>query len=342
MRAQPASKTHRRALSAAIFAAIGAAALAHADAPRAPAQPASTITVTNCDDDGSGSLRWALGLATDGDTIDLAQLTCSTITLTSGQLVNSHTISLTGPGADQLTIDGHAADRVLLSYSALAISDLTIANGRRADGLGGCLAANADVDLTRVVVSGCVAGDGSTSNTIGGGVLVDGGATLNLVSSRVTGNTARGASSAYGGGIAVIGNGSGFTSTDSRIDDNHAEAGTQMAFGGGFLVAGTSTTTVLQDTVVEDNHATSTSNNATAGGGAVLDSSSVVIGHFSLHGGRVSGNVAEGMAGAGGGLVIADAEAVLDSGASCPPTSRARTRRSLTARPPRSAAGWCS
>ena len=45
------------------------------------------ITVTNCDDSGPGSLRDALNGASDGDIIDLTQLACSTISLTTGALI---------------------------------------------------------------------------------------------------------------------------------------------------------------------------------------------------------------------------------------------------------------
>ena len=45
-----------------------------------------TTVVRNCNDQGSGSLRNAVSNASSGDTIDLGQLHCSTITLTSGAI----------------------------------------------------------------------------------------------------------------------------------------------------------------------------------------------------------------------------------------------------------------
>ncbi len=59
----------------------------------------STITVTNDDDSGSGSLRDAIDSASAGDTIDFAPSAYGTITLTSGPL-SAPNIDLTiqGPG----------------------------------------------------------------------------------------------------------------------------------------------------------------------------------------------------------------------------------------------------
>ena len=48
------------------------------------------LPVTSCLDDGSaGTLRAVAALVQEGDTIDLSQLTCSTITLTQGPIDTS-------------------------------------------------------------------------------------------------------------------------------------------------------------------------------------------------------------------------------------------------------------
>ena len=64
---------------------------------------AATITVTNTNDSGAGSLRQALAEAHDGDRITFA--VSGTITLTSGGLVVAKNVTISGPGADQLSID---------------------------------------------------------------------------------------------------------------------------------------------------------------------------------------------------------------------------------------------
>ena len=68
---------------------------------------AATLQVTNCNDSGTGSLRAALALAHSGDIVNLTALTCSTISLATGELlVTVNDLTLQGPGKDALTIAG--------------------------------------------------------------------------------------------------------------------------------------------------------------------------------------------------------------------------------------------
>src|SRR5215471_6108039 len=67
---------------------------------------AATIVVTNTADSGSGTLRSALASATDGDTINATGVT-GTILLTSGQLTVSNGVTIVGPGANVLALDGN-------------------------------------------------------------------------------------------------------------------------------------------------------------------------------------------------------------------------------------------
>jgi hypothetical protein len=90
-----------------------------------PAHPA-TITVTNTNDSGAGSLRQALAVAHDGDRITFA--VSGTITLTSGALVVAESVTISGPGADQLSIVGIPFQSVF-AVAAATISGLTIRNG---------------------------------------------------------------------------------------------------------------------------------------------------------------------------------------------------------------------
>ena len=103
---------------------------------------AATITVTNTNDSGPGSLRQALAVANDGDRITFA--VSGTITLTSGGLAVFKNVTISGPGADQLSIDANSSPIHLSSgfyVAAIAtISGLTIRNGADGiDNLGGTL-----------------------------------------------------------------------------------------------------------------------------------------------------------------------------------------------------------
>src|SRR3954464_5874507 len=66
---------------------------------------ATTITVTNTNDSGPGSLRQALVDSQEGDTIDFdASLKGQTISLTSAELVINKSITISGPGPNLLTV----------------------------------------------------------------------------------------------------------------------------------------------------------------------------------------------------------------------------------------------
>jgi hypothetical protein len=91
---------------------------------------ASTITVTNTNDSGPRSLRQALHDANDGDTITFA--VTGTIVLTSGGLPVNKSLTISGPGKDQLSIDGNQALPVfgIFPDKTATISGLTIRNAQ--------------------------------------------------------------------------------------------------------------------------------------------------------------------------------------------------------------------
>jgi hypothetical protein len=91
---------------------------------------AATITVTNTNDSGPGSLRQALASANNGDTINFA--VTGTITLTSGELVIGKNVTISGPGANRLSIDAESVFGFpvfhVVSGKTVTISGLTITN----------------------------------------------------------------------------------------------------------------------------------------------------------------------------------------------------------------------
>src|SRR6187200_2098775 len=96
---------------------------------------AAPILVTNTDDSGAGSLRQALADANDGDTISFG--VTGTITLTTGELLVNKSITINGPGSDNLTVDGNHASRVIHNdQSVLTVNNCNIV-GNFAPGWGG-------------------------------------------------------------------------------------------------------------------------------------------------------------------------------------------------------------
>src|SRR6266849_978481 len=71
---------------------------------------AGTIAVTSTADNGPHSLRQALVVASNGDTINITAR--GTIILTSGELVVAKSVTIHGPGAAQLSVSGNATSRV--------------------------------------------------------------------------------------------------------------------------------------------------------------------------------------------------------------------------------------
>jgi hypothetical protein len=93
----------------------------------------STFMVLNLNDSGPGSLRAAVQAAdsTSGASIDFAPSLYGTITLTSGQLNLTRSMTIDGPGASSLTVSGNNASRVfdIGAGATVTIAGLTIANG---------------------------------------------------------------------------------------------------------------------------------------------------------------------------------------------------------------------
>ncbi len=197
---------------------------------------ATTIIVTNTNDNGSGSLRQALAIANDGDTIDATGIS-GAISLISGELLVDKSVTINGAGADVLAVDGNAAGRVFFITlgETVTISGFTIRNGHAGNAGGGI--DNEDgstVTVTNCTLSGNSAGlgggmfnggpltigsttisDNSAAN--GGGIYNSGGGTTTITNSTVSGNTA-----GSGGGIFNIGM---LAITSSTLSNNSASLG---------------------------------------------------------------------------------------------------------------------
>jgi len=194
---------------------------------------ATTIIVSNTNDNGAGSLRQALADANDGDTIDATSI-FGVIMLTTGELLVDKSVTINGAGADVLAVDGNATSRVFQMTSGVTISNLTIRNGQDDVRGGGILAGEGTTStITNCAISGNLAGGIQGQ---GGGIF--NGGTLTIVNSTVSGNTAgaAGGVSADGGGIF---NGGTLTIVNNTISGNMAIS--KAGAGAGIFNNGTAT-----------------------------------------------------------------------------------------------------
>jgi hypothetical protein len=149
----------------------------------------------NANDSGVGSLRQALADANDGDTINFDVSVTGTITLSSGELLVNDNITISGPGANILAVNGNAASRVfnIASGKTVTISGLTITNGSVSGvNFGGGIYNDQDATLT---VNNCTV---SGNSSVRGGGIFNFVATLIVNKSTLSDNSAIGNS---GGGI---------------------------------------------------------------------------------------------------------------------------------------------
>jgi predicted outer membrane repeat protein len=198
---------------------------------------AATFTVTDLSDNASdsGSLRYAVNTAVDGDQIVFASGLTGTILLANGPLTIGSNITIAGPGIGFVTISGNHAGAVfnISSGATVNISGLSIINGTGANAGGiynaGALTVNYCVFTanhgnyggaienyfggTLWITSGVFSNNSAVSN--GGGAIGNYGA-LSVSASTFSGNVG-----GYGGGIenegmATVGNStfSGNTGSD--------------------------------------------------------------------------------------------------------------------------------
>ncbi len=174
---------------------------------------AAVFTVENVADSGPGSLRDTIAAANAAPDaphdiyFDLPP--ASTITLTSGQIDIDQSMTLHGPGRNELTVSGNNNSRIFRIESTnlleATISGMTLTDGRVESSyygeIGGAILANGNyVGLT--VSQSRIIGNQVTAND-GGGIGTRLGASLTCHESEISDNTA--GPTSYGGGIAAFG-----------------------------------------------------------------------------------------------------------------------------------------
>ncbi len=202
--------------------------------PPPPLAHAATITVQSSADGsaipgncpgGGCRLRDAIAAANPagGDTIDFNLTYPATITLTSGELLITKSLTINGPDAISLTISGGNATRVMEVFFGITVtlSGVTISNGKVNNLDGGGIYNYATLNIANsTFYSNTALGTGS------GGALLNNGGTVTITSTNFYSNSA---SSGGGGGISNLGG--TLTLVSSTFTLNRATSG----IGGGIL-----------------------------------------------------------------------------------------------------------
>ena len=147
-------------------------------------RPATTITVTNGNDSGPGSLRQALADAQDGDTINFDP-SVNIVTLTTAELAITKALRLAAHRRWSRWCGLHRTEfrifHVMPGHS-VEINGLTISGGHiTGDNGGGILNDNSTLTIAHCTVNGNAIVSAKYANNIGGGIHNSGTMTLNQV-----------------------------------------------------------------------------------------------------------------------------------------------------------------
>jgi uncharacterized protein YggT (Ycf19 family) len=189
----------------------------------ATAVPAGTITVTNGNDHGPGSLRQAILNASSGDIINFVP-SVRTVNLTSDELVIDKNLTITGSFPHRVTVRRTISSFRIFHIPSrnvtVFISRLTISNGDAVEhhalrGNGGGINSAGTLTLTDCIISGNDSPGGD-----GGGLFNDGG-TMSVTRCTISNNFANGDDFAGGGnGGGIANSGGSVIITSSTISGN--------------------------------------------------------------------------------------------------------------------------
>ncbi len=291
--------------------------------------PKSPVTsfVTNLQDDGVGSFRWAIENTRSESTITFDKsLWGGTITLASDLVIINKSLRIQGPPVGTLTIsnsthqiDVHSDASISIynltfegteSYSTSLLSNegqLFLTNTTVSDNTSGGISNSGTLTLTNSIVSHNNTGisnsgtltliNSTVSHNYGGGISNSG--TLTLIKSIVSDNSVL---TQYGDGPINVGEGGGIFSdsysTLTLINSivSHNSASGQSSVGGG--IYNVHSTLTLTNSIVSDNSASGQSSD----GGGILNSD----GKLFLTNSIVSHNSASGQSSDGGGIFDSD------------------------------------
>ena len=255
----------------------------------------TTFTVSSLADSGTGSLRQAVldaNTTVGDDEIVFQSGLNGTIALTSGQMVISETVQITGNGAGNSIIDAQGNSRIFeITSGAVSLNGFTLQNGQTTQNNINYADNTNNGGAIKSLSSGTLTISGSTlseNTTIGGGahggaIFSDTGAIV-INESVLSGNRTTG-DGAYGG--AVFCRAGEVTITRSTLSGNLTEGAS--ADGGAVFVANGSVS-IQQSTL----SANSTMDVFADGGAVFARNNSVRLSQSTISGNSVQGTGAVG------------------------------------------------
>jgi len=252
--------------------------------------PSVTFTVTNLKDDGSaGCLRSRITAANahpGTDSLVFAPGLEGTIRLTGGQITINDNLSVIGPGAARIAVDGNANDRIFnidnhnnMADLNVTIQGLELRNGKAA--FGGAILSNENLTLSQDVIDNNRASSGAT-----GGVYSAFG-DLTIKKSIVSGNTA----STDAGGVYFYGVESALTTFTLTVKSSTISGNTAVNGKGGGLFANAGSANITKSVI--------SGNNADRGGGLYAYDKAKSL---TISGSEIRANRTTGMFTTGGGI----------------------------------------
>ncbi len=272
-----------------------------------------TITVTNNNDSGTGSLRQAIANANPGDTIQFdSSLANQTITLTTGQLEIKKDLIIDGANAANITISGNNASRVIdlqltpdFESPTLTIKNLTIADGKTTEiGKPGTGAGIRTEQFSELIVENTTFIN-NTASGLGGGAIYSGyKSKATIVNSKFDNNDSSQALDNYGN-LSEHGGGAILIWSESELTIQGSEFTKNKGVNGGAINNLLSKLTI-EDSIFQNNDSTPGGITQHGYGGAIYTDGA------SLNDGISSGTIsisnsifeANRAAGQGGGLFL--------------------------------------
>ncbi len=278
---------------------------------------AATLTVTSTADSGVGSLRQALAVANDGDTIQFAPaLNGQTITLTSSELLIDKSLTIRGPMiVHRSTADGTPAFRIfhLTPSHTVTMHGLTVSNGFA--NMNNPSGGGVFNDHSILTLSYCAVENNYSAVGSGGGIYNSGSsAILTVAHSTVTGNFMEVENVFLGGGFGAGICSNGTLAIDhSTVSNNRIGLNITPTFSGdgaGIYSSGGAVT--ISNSSVSGNHAnhlaggilnrgmleitnsTVNFNLAIYGGGGVFNEGTLAIDNSTFSGNSAGNLLAEG------------------------------------------------